>query len=188
MLSSMRIPLFFLVAIAACARMPGRIGSMEHCQAPTGPPLSVLDSLQRSLLVGSFRLVQINTSDKRQRATTRVTPLRLRVADSAERANARAKRIGNWPRNVEMSGTRDAMMYGYVNPVELDGTILFLGCRSCFDASSEGLALHSVSETGFKGRWLDPQSGNTRVVRSDGSFGPDPEGHFCATRVVADRR
>ncbi|MCA2992954.1 hypothetical protein [Gemmatimonas sp.] len=125
----------------------------------------------------------MSSADKRERPSVQVTPLRLRLADSAEQAAARAKRLGNPPRNLEMIGTRDMMVYGYIDQAELDGALLYVGCRACHDASPDILALYLVSEAGFAGTWVNPQSGIVRVIRKDGSIGPNPAGHFCASRM-----
>ena len=82
-----------------------------------------------------------------------------------------------------MIGTRDWLQDGYVDVVELDGASLYVGCRDCTDASPDVLWLHSVSATGFRGAWVNPQSGIVRATRKDGSLAPNPGGHFCAVRV-----
>lgn len=184
----MRVVLLALVAMVSCARLPWQTQLTENCPPPSEMPLSALDSSQRAMLVGSFRLVQVSTADQRERPSERVTPLLLRMADSAERADSQAKRLGNVPRNVEMIGTRDWMAYGYIDQAELDGALLFLGCRTCYDGSPDVLAIHSVGEAGFAGTWVNPQSGITRVVRKDGSLGPNPAGHFCASRIQVNAR
>jgi hypothetical protein len=177
----MRMAVWILIATTGCARLPGLTKPLDKCNAPKGAALSVIDSASRSLLEGSFRLVQVGSREGRKQPTVRL--LRLHLADSVERANARARRPGNKPRNLEIAGTSKTVSSGQLDPAELDGPVLFVGCRECSDASPDALTLFAVGEGGFIGRWLNPSSGIEMVVRQNSRNVLTSPGHFCATRL-----
>jgi hypothetical protein len=180
----MRLALWILLASMGCARIPGLKRPTDECTAPAGPPLASLDSASRSLLAGTFRLVQVGSPEGRK--LPRISSLQLHLADSSERANAGAKRLGNRSRNLEMAGKRTILSSGTSDPAELDGIVLYVGCRECSDASPEALTLFAVTETGFSGRWLNPYSGIEVVLRANSRNVLTSPGHFCATRVPPD--
>lgn len=180
----MRVALCLLIAATGCAGIVGRARRSDDCKAPLGSPLTVIDSASRSLLEGSFRVTQVGSAKGRRHPTIRV--LQLHRADSAERADARAKRLGNRPRNVDMVGTSTTEGTGQVDPAELDGNVLFIGCRECSDASPDAFSLFLVGKNGFAGRWHNPYSGITVVMRENSRNVLLSPGHYCAARLPTD--
>jgi hypothetical protein len=66
---------------------------------------------------------------------------------------------------------------------QIDGSLLYLGCRDCMDASPMVLRIIEVDERGFFGSWRDYQTGIGRLFdERTGEPLPDPAGYFCAWR------
>src|SRR5687768_2964384 len=153
-----------LLALMACA--PARAldaRSPDECPRPVEGSAARLDRADLSALAGSFRLVMVTTSystDSRKWWVTR-TGLALELADSTRKAESKARRIGYMRRaDLQMVGHWDWANGKHPREVaELDGRILFLGCRDCNDASPDILIITSVSRRGFSGFWRNYQTG-----------------------------
>lgn len=70
-----------------------------------------------------------------------------------------------------------------VEEAEVEGGVLYLGCRRCADASPDELRLIAATTTAVWGTWYNPQTGIDRAMDSLGQPLPNPAGHFCMRRV-----
>jgi hypothetical protein len=66
--------------------------------------------------------------------------------------------------------------------VEVEGNVLYLGCRDCMDASPDELRLLAQAPGLVWGLWENPQSGNVRVARGPDDWLPNPAGYYCMRR------
>lgn len=158
----------------------------EDACAPTkGKSLIIDDSAQVAMLVGRFRLVRVNTSDKRTGPVIMSAPLILRLPDSTERAEAAFRNGRRLPRALRLVGGHRWTPYehprGYER-VEVLRTGMSIGCLDCLDGNAVGLSIQEITPLGFRGGWYDPQAGITVAVRPDGTRRPNPAGHYCAVR------
>ena len=178
----------FVLGIVLCATACARHGKMSAlvagCPTSTSAKVATITPADFARLTGEFRLVQVVTSDTLGRPYAYETLLTLMLADSGQRERARERRLGNLPRDFQIVGSRGWPSQNMREPAELDGIGLRLGCVECFDASPDYLRVEQISTDGFTGSWSNSQSGIGRIVRKNGTFAPDPAGHFCAHRIT----
>lgn len=173
------------LAVAGCARASAPAPAAADCSAVTAEPLR-LDSGMVAMMPGEFRLVQVATSFDTREYLQQEGRLTLRLPDSTERREAAVRTFGHRPRaRLQLLGmwrtSRDSLR---TSPAEVDGGVLFLGCRDCLDASPDVLVIRELTGDGFRGSWRDYQTGLGRVVDQRGRLLPDPAGHFCAFRIA----
>jgi len=177
-----------LLALIACA--PGHspdARSPNDCPGPIERRAAQLDRGDLPALVGRFRLVMVMTSHPGKSKKWWITrsELTLALADSTRKAESRTRRLGYMRRaDLQLVGQWD-WSKGKHPPelAELDGRILFLGCRDCNDASPDVLRITSVSRRGFSGSWRNYQTGiGVAVDAKTKRTVPDPAGFFCAIR------
>lgn len=175
------------LAVACCARASARASApaAADCGAVTAEPLR-LDSVIVATMPGEYRLVQVTTSYDTRAYPRNESRLTLRLPDSTERRDAAVRKLGHSPRfNLQLLGTwRPRGDSGRAYAAEVDGGVLFLGCRDCLDASPDVLVIRELSGVGFRGSWRDYQTGMARVVDQRGRLLPDPAGYFCAYRIA----
>jgi hypothetical protein len=181
-----RARLAIIVVLSACAsRRTTATRALASCQKVTSRST---ESRFRSsaALAGTFRLVLVRTSepvdhsDNVFRASTHV----LTLADSAQRAASRVRGLGHAPRaDLRLLGEWRNSPSERATEAEIDGSLLYLGCRDCMDASPTVLRIIEVDERGFFGTWRNYQTGIGRLLdKSTGDPLPDPAGYFCAWR------
>jgi hypothetical protein len=66
---------------------------------------------------------------------------------------------------------------------EVEDGMLFLGCRSCMDASPDRLRLLAQTPKQVWGLWENQETGIDRLADSAGKPIPNPAGYFCLKRV-----
>jgi len=71
----------------------------------------------------------------------------------------------------------------WLEEVSLDAGVLYVGCRSCLDASPDQFQIEHVAPIGFWGRWENPLTGLWVIVDSAGRELPKPSGFYCAIRA-----
>lgn len=185
----MMTPLVRLIALtlaaAGCARASVPSLAAPDCDAATAGPLR-LDTALVATMPGEYRVVQVTTSYPDGVYRRNETGLTLRLPDSTERRRATVRVFGHVPRfNLQLVGTwRPRGDSGRAFPAEVDGGVLFLGCRDCLDASPDVLVIRELTGDGFRGSWRDYQTGLAHVVDERGRMLPDPAGHFCAFRIA----
>jgi hypothetical protein len=91
--------------------------------------------------------------------------------------------------NRNWSGKADLQLIGTMNwfgrrevPVQLDGGVIYVGCRACFDGTPTILSVANSSVAGFSGSW-DNNLLAESIERRTGEPAPDPLGTFCAMRL-----
>lgn len=91
--------------------------------------------------------------------------------------------------NRNWSGKADLQLIGTMNwfgrrevPVQLDGGVIYVGCRGCFDGTPTILSVANSSVAGFSGSW-DNNLLAESIERRTGEPPPDPLGTFCAMRL-----
>jgi hypothetical protein len=136
-------------------------------------------------LIGTYQLIALYTSSPGTpyRVTGRLV---LGAADSLLRYY-RPRLGGGWVR------TGDRPVAGVYMPtdsqypqdsVEVEGEVLYIGCRLCFDASPDHYRIEWVVDSAFGGTWENLQSGIDRAYDSAGHELPNPGGFFCARRLL----
>lgn len=139
------------------------------------------------LLAGRFRLISVNTKRGSDFNRVHEMELELRVADSAERAESKVRRIGHVTRrDLQLVGRASYLPDTLVErpqSAEVDAGVLYVGCRGCLDGTPWSLQIDAVSPAGFWGSWQLGLGGSIalRVDKHGGKL-PDPEGYFCAVR------
>ena len=91
------------------------------------------------------------------------------------------KRHGYRPLAGQFRFARDSSRLS--EEAEVEGAILYLGCRLCADGSPDELRLLAMTPREGWGLWYHPQSGIEVVMDSLGNRLPHPAGHFCMRRV-----
>lgn len=190
------LQLLMIVSLTACvhARPPLRVP--EECNRSHFDVAARYDTTKWSALEGAFRLVKIDTVNRR---VTEVDLLRLGPLDSATKAAytppyrvyRRGGRIelDSVPRTApKLAGMiRETpslpRMYGWV--VFARGVIASPCPPSAICLDNDGLSYHvtHVSLTGFLGEWYDPMLGYTVYIdpKTNRALNP-PAGYFCAIR------
>jgi hypothetical protein len=110
--------------------------------------------------------------------------LELAVTDTLQRYYVQTSRgyvkRGFRPLAGTFSSSADTL--GRVEEAEVEGDVLYLGCRNCADASPNELRLLAYSPGLIWGLWENRQSGDVRVARGPGDWLPNPAGYFCLRR------
>jgi hypothetical protein len=175
-----------IVALSGCA--PSH--ATANAVGPACPAVSQhADSIRfvpSAALVGVFRLVLVLTSARQTRGvyTTSLSTLDLSLADSARRAESRLRGLGHAPRReLRLVGVQRDSGNERDAAVEVDGPLLYVGCRDCLDASPTVLRIVRADDRGFFGTWHNYQMGIGRLFdERTGKPSPDPAGYFCAWR------
>jgi hypothetical protein len=177
-----------LLLLIGCRSVPlaGRSACVPSSERHSGA--IAMDALMR--LPGRYTFVTVATSPGLDKWTVQ-GELTLRAADTLERYYERRirgiVRAGNRPLVGQLvwhseGKVRTEPVVVQQNPGD---TQLISGfCTECDDAT---LVYHRIIETranGFSGRWNDPQTGIVRLIDKNGRELPDPEGYFCAFRVL----
>ena len=175
-----------IVVLVGCApghAIPNAVG--PECPAVT-PRADSIRFVQSAALVGVFRLVLVLASTPRAQGeySASLSTLDLTLADSAQRAESRLRSIGHAPRReLRLVGAQRNSANERETAVEVDGPLLYVGCRDCMDASPTVLRIVSADDRGFFGTWHDYQTGIGRLFdECTGKPSPDPAGYFCAWR------
>ena len=174
-----------LMLLTGCATGRASAPPVEIDCLPPPSALSASDSARLSVLAGTFRLTEVLTSFSAPSPGDAVShaTITLALADSLRRAQSRVRRIGYAPRRDLRLIGRLRTSEGFEHPAEVDGTVLYIGCRDCYDASPLVMRVTEVAESGFRGTWRDYQTGIGRAYDpTTGRPTPDPAGHFCAQR------
>lgn len=171
-----------IASVIACTSATQSSRLQSACSAETGAPLGTIAPDQWPLLAGTFRLIQVNNADSTMRPDAYASQLILQIADSAERARSRARRIPFQSADRQLLGTRHPSDGPGLDSAEVSDATLYIGCRDCTDASPNRLRIHRITPTGFAGSWFGGL-GIGILVYSDGRKAPDPSGYFCAQRI-----
>lgn len=174
--------LVILIATTACIYR--RTPRPPVCPIAAAAKVVESDTSQARNLAGVFSL-RLEASSFKVSRPAASAELALTVLDSAERTQARERRLGHLPRRAPRVGGEVRYMGSETAvPAEVDGVTLYLGCRDCLDASPLVLTIQAVSKDGFWGTWRDYQTGIGEVVDSlTGRPLADPAGRFCAQRA-----
>jgi hypothetical protein len=175
-----------ILVLAGCA--PGHaITNTVRPECPTVTPRA--DSIRfvpSASLVGVFRLVLVlaSTPQARGESSASFSTLDLMLVDSAQRAESRLRSLGHAPRReLRLVGAQRDSANERKASVEVDGPLLYIGCRDCMDASPTVLQIDGADDRGFFGTWHDNQTGIGRLFdERTGKPSPDPAGYFCAWR------
>jgi hypothetical protein len=170
------------VTVTACTPITSSSRLLKDCAADTSAPVTALAPDQYAALAGRFRLIQVDNSDSLTRPYAASSQLTLQMADSAERARSRARRIPFRTSDRQLVGIRRWTDPQPDDSAEVSEAALYLGCRECMDASPETLRIQRITTTGFSGTWAG-RSGIGIRVTAQGRVLPDASGYFCAERL-----
>jgi hypothetical protein len=171
------------VLLSACHT--GLPGFRPRCSAAAPAEAIPYDSTRWIELKGEFNLVDVLTSQgpKAEIARSRIRLDTVRLAERWYRNQGLRGPVGP-ERFRPVVGTSLSRTGGLTSSeeVEVEGTVLHVGCRRCSDASPTHYTIEAISPRGFWGHWRNYQSGIVYVRGPNGERLPDPAGYFCAFR------
>jgi hypothetical protein len=179
------LPCLLLVVLAGC-HAPGQV-TTQACAAR--PPASSR-SFQASMATELFGTYELNTVHTSQGGASYTIAGRLVLMPPDTLRRYYRPRLQSWVRTGDrpVAGVYIPADSGYPDDiVEVEGEVLYVGCRMCMDASPNHYQITWVLDSAFGGTWENFQTGIWRVYDSaSGRELPNPAGYFCARRLSSD--
>ncbi len=166
--------------LAACHHRRAGSSTAYPCSEPRVPGAAPFDSAAAPSLAGRYRLTTVNTARGWTRDSSEAVVV-LVPNDTLRRfyrpGLGGLRRVGDRP----LAGRYQAGRHR--DTAEVEGRVLYIGCRNCLDGSPTHYLIRGSAPNGFWGTWVNYQTGLVQAVDERGRRLPNPEGVFCAVRL-----